>query len=221
MITVKPANGKGHFWQWDTGQELLVEGAPEVHFGRPDESTTVNVAVVGGIAKVPDAQLQAPGALQVYAYDTDHTLSRCIIDVVRRQKPDGYVTTPEAAKTWDALEARIKALDDIPVVPTAEISANTAARHSHTNKDVLDGITGQVTADKVNAPDRTTDLVQYGAFQIAAKQLAQQIILQIPTVPAALPNPEALTIKIGSTTVTYDGSAAKTVEIADGTEVSY
>ena len=221
MITVKPANGKGCFWQWDTGQELLVEGAPEVHFGRPDESTTVNVAVVGGIAKVPDAQLQAPGALQVYAYDTDHTLSRCIIDVVRRQKPDGYVTTPEAAKTWDALEARIKALDDIPVVPTAEISANTAARHSHTNKDVLDGITGQVTADKVNAPDRTTDLVQYGAFQIAAKQLAQQIILQIPTVPAALPNPEALTIKIGSTTVTYDGSAAKTVEIADGTEVSY
>lgn len=221
MITVKPANGKGYFWQWDTGQELLVEGAPEVHFGRPGESTTVNVAVVDGIAKVPDARLQAPGALQVYAYDTDHTLSRCIIDVVRRQKPDGYVTTPEATKTWDALEARIKELEDIPVVPTAEISANTAARHSHTNKDVLDGITGQVTADKVNAPDHTTDLVQYGAFQIAAKQLAQQIILQIPTVPAALPNPEALTIKIGSTTVTYDGSAAKTVEIADGTEVSY
>ena len=31
----------------------------------------------------------------------------------------------------------------------------------------------------------------------------------------------ALTIKIGSTTVTYDGSSAKTVEIADGSEVSY
>ena len=43
----------------------------------------------------------------------------------------------------------------------------------------------------------------------------------IPTVPTALPNPNALTIKIGSTTVTYDGSAAQTVEIADGTEVSY
>lgn len=40
-------------------------------------------------------------------------------------------------------------------------------------------------------------------------------------IPSALPNPNALTIKIGSTTVTYDGSAAKTVEIADGTEVSY
>ena len=34
--------------------------------------------------------------------------------------------------------------------------------------------------------------------------------------PTALKNPNALTIKIGSETVTYDGSAAKTVEIADG-----
>lgn len=37
----------------------------------------------------------------------------------------------------------------------------------------------------------------------------------------AFPNPNALTVKIGSTTVTYDGSSAQTVEIADGTEVSY
>lgn len=107
--------------------------------------------------------------------------------------------------------------EDIPTVPTEDIVANTEARHSHNNKAVIDGITGQVTVDKVNAPDHTTDLVQYGAFQIAA----QRIISQIPTVPAVLPNPNALTIKIGSTTVTYDGSSAQTVEIADGTEVSY
>ena len=31
----------------------------------------------------------------------------------------------------------------------------------------------------------------------------------------------ALTIKIGDTTVTYDGSSAQTVTIDDGTEVSY
>lgn len=107
--------------------------------------------------------------------------------------------------------------DDLPTVPTDTIAANTAARHTHANKAAIDGITGQVTADKVNKPDHTTDLVQYGAFQIAA----QQIIAQIPTVPEALKNPNALTIKIGSTTVTYDGSEAKTIEIADGTEVSY
>lgn len=46
-------------------------------------------------------------------------------------------------------------------------------------------------------------------------------LAQKADIPSALPNPNALTIKIGSTTVTYDGSAAKTVEIADGSEVSY
>lgn len=35
----------------------------------------------------------------------------------------------------------------------------------------------------------------------------------IPTIPEVLPNPNALNIKIGDTTTSYDGSAAKTVEI--------
>lgn len=43
----------------------------------------------------------------------------------------------------------------------------------------------------------------------------------MPTIPAALKNPNALTVKIGSTTVTYDGSTAQTVTIDDGTEVAY
>lgn len=66
---------------------------------------------------------------------------------------------------------------DLPSVPTAEIKANTAARHTHSNKAVLDEITGQVTAENVFNPDNMTDLVQYSAFQIAA----QHIIDQIPT----------------------------------------
>lgn len=130
---------------------------------------------------------------------------------------DGSDATVTAENIAGALGYTPAAPSDIPVVPAAEIRANTAARHSHKNKAVIDGITGQVTADKVLAPDHTTDLVQYGAFQIAA----QLIINQIPTVPTALKNPNALTIKIGSTIVTYDGSSAETVEIADGTEVSY
>lgn len=47
------------------------------------------------------------------------------------------------------------------------------------------------------------------------------ILSQKTDIPSALPNPNALTIKIGSTTVTYDGSTAQTVTIADGSEVSY
>lgn len=38
----------------------------------------------------------------------------------------------------------------------------------------------------------------------------------IPTVPSALPNPNALTIKVGDTTTTYDGSAARAVTIPTG-----
>ena len=40
-------------------------------------------------------------------------------------------------------------------------------------------------------------------------------------IPTALKSPNALTLKLGGTTVVYDGSAAKTFEIPDGTEVSY
>ena len=46
-------------------------------------------------------------------------------------------------------------------------------------------------------------------------------LAQKTDIPSKLPNPNALTIKIGSTSVTYDGSTAKTVEIADGSEVEY
>ena len=47
------------------------------------------------------------------------------------------------------------------------------------------------------------------------------VLAEKTDIPSTLPNPNALTIKIGSTTVTYDGSTAQTVTIDDGTEVSY
>lgn len=44
--------------------------------------------------------------------------------------------------------------------------------------------------------------------------------LNIPTVPATLPNPNSLTIKIGDSTIVYDGSAAQTVEIQTGIDTA-
>ena len=41
-------------------------------------------------------------------------------------------------------------------------------------------------------------------------------IQDIPTIPTALPNPYSLVIKIGNETTSYDGSAAKNVEIPKG-----
>ena len=68
-------------------------------------------------------------------------------------------------------------------------------------------------------------LAELGGFTQSGQWFFNSTVLaekkDIPTVPSSLPNPNALTIKIGSTTVTYDGSTAQTVTIADGTEVSY
>jgi hypothetical protein len=61
-----------------------------------------------------------------------------------------------------------------------------------------------------------TIAIANGTVQASNTRLAS-----MDNIPTALKNPNALTIKIGSTTVTYDGSSAETVEIADGSEVSY
>ena len=59
-------------------------------------------------------------------------------------------------------------------------------------------------------------LAQYSgsAWFVATATLAYSD--DIPTIPEYLPNPNALNIKIGDTTTSYDGSAAKTVEIPKG-----
>lgn len=77
---------------------------------------------------------------------------------------------------------------------------------------------GALTAMNFPAQSLTIAIVN-GVVQVNNTLLASTD--DIPVMPTVLPNPHALTIKIGSTTVTYDGSSAETVEIADGTEVSY
>lgn len=124
---------------------------------------------------------------------------------------DGSDATVTAASITGALGYKPAAPGDIPVVPTAEINANTTARHTHANKAVIDSITGLVTAENLDNPGHTTDLVQYGAFQVAA----QRILVQIPTVPEALKNPNALTLKVGGATTTYDGSSAQEVDFPE------
>ena len=101
------------------------------------------------------------------------------------------------------------ALDGKAGTAVATVSANGLM--SKNDKTKLDGITGQVTAENLDNPGHTTDLVQYGAFQVAA----QRILVQIPTVPETLPNPKALTLKVGGATTTYDGSSAQEVDFPE------
>lgn len=53
------------------------------------------------------------------------------------------------------------------------------------------------------------NIVQASNTRLASKD-------DIPTIPTALPNPHALTITSGSTTVTYDGGEAESIDIPAG-----
>lgn len=136
----------------------------------------------------------------------------------------GSDATVTAASITGALGYKPVAPGDIPVVPTAEINANTAARHTHANKAVIDSITAAKTA-AWDAKAGTAAATQSAAGLMSAADKAKLDGIERgankTTVPAALPNPEALTIQIGGTSITYDGSTAQTVTIADGTEVAY
>ena len=92
---------------------------------------------------------------------------------------------------------------------------------------LTDSVDGEIIVFTAVGPcDLGTDQPQYisalgyfGSWKVLTGTLAK--LEDIPAIPTELKNPHALTIKIGSTTVTYDGSAAQTVTIDDGTEVSY
>lgn len=101
--------------------------------------------------------------------------------------------------------------EDIPTVPTTDIAANTEARHTHSNKAVLDKITGLLTASTVDNPGNTLDLVTYQALMAKLNAAADRVMKMIPT---ELPNPNALTLKVDGTETAYDGSEAKTVVIS-------
>lgn len=66
---------------------------------------------------------------------------------------------------------------------------------------VINGITSYLTV-MINA---------FGTLEVTTGDVASKD--DIPTIPTALKNPNSLNIKIGNTTTSYDGSAAKTVEI--------
>lgn len=66
----------------------------------------------------------------------------------------------------------------------------------------------------LSGPNVVTVQYRQSAWVVITETLASSD--DIPTIPEYLPNPNALNIKIGDTTTSYDGSAAKTVEIPEG-----
>ncbi len=177
-------------------QDVYAQIMEHLNQWNPD---SIPAAVETYLLENPPAGVSMQVAGDKIQYSTDGQAWTDLVSLEALRGSDASVTAANIAAALGYTPAR-------PAdIPADAVTANTKARHSHGNKSVLDDITGQVTAAKLGQPDHSTDLVQYAAFQLAA----QQILSAIPTVPETLPSPAALTIRNGSTAVSYDGSSAK------------
>lgn len=119
MLTIY--NGRKHFWQWDSGQRLIVENGTicEVHFRNPDgeDALIVHTYEMDGksVADVPDILLQKSGQVNAWVYlcvGDDCTIQENSFDVWPRQKPSDYVYTPAEKQSYERLEQRIDDLEE-------------------------------------------------------------------------------------------------------------
>lgn len=207
------------------------------NFGNAQNNMVGDVLVISAIN----------GENQVTSIRNLHVLSEYVAKSSSEQ--NGYLITNAVMKA---------AIADVLRKLSEAVEANTAARHTHDNKAVLDSITGIVTP--ASNPIQKTDIVQYQVFKDVTDGIIKAIpkkvselendfgyltqhqslieyakkseILEslaeyakkseVPTIPESLKNPNALTIKVGDSTTTYDGSEAKTVDIsADESIPSY
>ena len=110
-------DGRTNFWQWDTGQKLIVldDEITEVHFSNRDmsHSITRNVYEYDGkrVCNIPDIILQLPCNLVAYAYATDHTVKSVKFAVVKRPIPEGYVMGKD--EQVEDINRRLEAVESI------------------------------------------------------------------------------------------------------------
>lgn len=111
-----------------------------------------------------------------------------------------------------AVYALVKIRDYYPYILSLALAVSNSV-------DMVLGFTVVGSPDPTEKPLYVSASFLFNTWSVWSGTLARPE--DIPTIPTALKNPNSLTIKIGSTTVTYDGSTAQTVTIDDGTEVSY
>ena len=113
-------NGRKHFWQWDSGQRLIVESGTicEVHFRNPGggDALIVHTYEADGksVADVPNILLQKSGQINAWVYvcvGDDCTISEHAFEVWPRQKPSDYIYTETEVKNYKSLEKRIDEIE--------------------------------------------------------------------------------------------------------------
>ena len=130
----------------------------------------------------------------------------------------GYAATADktATEVYAAYEAgyAVYAIVNFPAVHVPfELPLVAAASASGT---IVLGFSALGSVDPTKSPQYPTAAYTGTAWMAWLGTLARSS--DIPTIPTELKNPHSLNIKIGDTTTSYDGSAAKTVEIPEGTD---
>ena len=147
----------------------------------------------------------------------------------------GYTGTEAVFSAKLAQEILTGTTDDLtPAQVYAAVSAGRPVKVQHTDSDYgvmsftafsTSETMGVIASQNIVFYNSVYILTELGGYIQSGQWFFNSTVLaektDIPTVPTSLKSPYALTIKIGGNSVTYDGSAAKTVEIADGSEVSY
>ena len=99
---LKIYDGRTSFWQWDTGQKLVVlsDSVTEVHLSHKGVKSSKELEIKSEnnmrVCDIPDVFLQTPKNLVVYLVDSktesEHTITSVEIAVRPRPKPDGYIS---------------------------------------------------------------------------------------------------------------------------------
>lgn len=162
-------NKRKQFWQWDTGQRLIVNAdmCSEVHFcnGVSDCSIVCRVYEEDGLrlVNVPNILLQMPKAIKVYSYICDgeekYTELQRIFPVFPRSKPDDYSYTEVEIERYETLEARISELEKngggggtpnaVQFVPQELSAEQQEQARGNIGAASADDVSGKLDADKL------------------------------------------------------------------------
>lgn len=237
-MNIEIANDKEFFYQWDTGQilEITDDGSgSEVHIEKDDLMLACAIREENGVrlVDVPDLLLQGDGYLTAFLVrkveDEVETLFSRTFRIEHRAKPEDYVCTETEILHYRDLAERITALEQNggstgggiaqesdPTVPAwaknpnkpTYTAAEVGALPADTKIPSTAADVGALPADtKIpTVPDKVSAFTNDAGYVTAE---------DLPTVPAALPNPNKLTFS-GAVSAEYDGSSAVEVVIPAG-----
>ena len=116
---------------------------------------------------------------------------------------------------------------EIPTIPTKVSAFENDSGYLTEHQSLVDYAKKTEIPTKVSAFENDSgyltehqSLVDYAKKSEILESLAEYAKKsEVPTIPESLKNPNALTIKVGDTTTTYDGSEAKTVDVSTGESI--